>query len=109
MFKRLIAGLLVMALLMPIAAEARLSTSHTVTMERQNKWLAVYTGAVNYALTERLHATFIIDACPKQGIDGDLGTTLYFTPGLTATLGIRRGFFKSVTPLTPYLSVTVSF
>lgn len=104
-------SLLLLLGVMPGLVAARWSGSQTITLERHDEWLTIYTSVLDYAVTPWWSVTGVVDAHPRSGVDVDLSTTFYvpFWDVLYSTVGLRRGVYESETPLIPYVSVTYRF
>lgn len=110
---KLFVVLLILSLSVCISASTKnLSASYTITFEFNPKKV-IHTTIVNYSMRSWWDFTLVGDVDPIKGTDVDLSTTVYLSTPifdiLYITTGIRRGAINSVTPVKPYLQVTLRF
>ncbi len=98
---------------MPGLAWASWSGSQTVTFELAEDGLVThYMSVLEYSVNYDWVFTGIAFSHPEQGVSLDVSSTIYWRPFkqiLYATIGVRRGVYRSQAPLVPYISVTYRF
>ena len=106
--------LILFLVVMPGIVSAEWSGSQTVTLEMTGEgldYIVISTSILDYAISDNWYVTTALDVHPTKGADLEICTTAYipFWRVLYTTVGVRRGIYKSDTPLTPYLSITYRF
>lgn len=108
--------LLTIVLVLAVSAFAlagELTGSQTITVEWPDggERYIVSTSVLNYAYTDWLHFTFVVDIHPEWSTAVDVSTTVYIPAfdEIYATAGVRRGLYNNDLPTTPYVQVTVQF
>jgi len=110
----IVIALLLLMVVMPglvWVAGAQWSGSQTITLERHDEWITIYTSVLDYAVTPWWSVTGVVDAHPRKGVDVDISTTFYvpFWDVVYSTVGIWRGVYESETSLITYVSVIYHF
>jgi hypothetical protein len=100
---------IVMILALTSLAFAQLSGSQTITWEYKEQIETTYTSVLDYAVTENLHFTLMLNRFPTEVVELDLSTTYYLFRGgwFYTTLGVSRDW--KTEGVHPYLSITIGF
>ena len=73
----------------------------------------IYTLTLDYSIRDWWYLDLVLDHHPVKGIDADISTTFYapdvFPNTIYVTAGVRRGVWRSDTPVTVYWRLAFGF
>lgn len=73
----------------------------------------IYTLALDYSIRDWWYLDLVLDHHPAKGTDADISTTFYapdvFPNAIYVTAGVRKGVWRSDTPVTAYWRLAFRF
>lgn len=116
-FKLLAALLAVIFIVQMVAVPALAEWSGALIVTREyllaHDPLTIYTVALDYAITDWWYLDLVLDHHPAKGTDVDISTTFYapdvFPNIIYVTAGVRKGVWRSDTPVTAYWRLAFRF
>ena len=104
----------VLIILMATPALAELSGAVVVDKEYSpgQEIKTIYTLALDYRLADWWYLDLVLDHHPAKGTDADISTTFYasvFPNTIYVTAGVRKGVWRSDTPVTAYWRLAFRF
>ena len=111
------ATLLVVVLIILMATPALAEWSGAMIVDKEYSLgqdiKTIYTLALDYSIKDWWYLDLVLDHHPTKGTDADISTTFYapdvFSNTIYVTTGVRRGVWRSDTPVTAYWRLAFRF